>query len=202
MTVPVLKQEQQGDEAQLATETGNPPHPSAPGARSEFWGWVRFLAGLGIACFLILHIIGLTRVSGNSMNPSLNNGNVLLVNKWSTYFGAPEFGDVVIIHSPRLSYDIVKRVIGTNGDRIAITDGTVLVNGNEIPELYALGIPEDMEEVYVGAGEVFVLGDNRTPGESLDSRSSELGLVPEENITGYALIKLIPWGGIAKPLEL
>lgn len=202
MAVPVLKQEELEDEKLMASETGNTPPPSAPGTQSEFWGWVRFLAGLGVACLLILNIIGLTRVSGNSMNPSLNSGNVLLVNKWSSHFGSPEFGDVVIIHSPRLSYDIVKRVMGVSGDRIAIKDGSVLVNGNEILELYAFGIPEDMDEVYVGAGEVFVLGDNRTPGESLDSRSSELGLVPEENIKGYAWIKLIPWGSIAKPLEL
>lgn len=202
MAIPNFAGTEKRDEAVALPDSGNAVSPSAASGKSQFWGWVRFLAGLGIACFLIFHSIGLTRISGNSMNPSLNNGNVLLVNKWSLYTGAPEFGDVVVIRTPQLPYDIIKRVIGTNGDTVAIHDGTVRVNGHEFPELYAYGIPEDMEEVYVGAGEVFVLGDNRTPGESLDSRSPELGLIPEEDITGYGWIKLIPWGAIAGPLEL
>ncbi|WP_249900378.1 signal peptidase I [Paenibacillus sp. PK3_47] len=201
MAIPHLQDSEKKDEAPVLPGSGNAVSPSAAGGKSGFWGWVRFLAVLGISCFLIFHSIGLTRISGNSMNPSLNNGNVLLVNKWPLYTGSPGFGDVVVIRTPQLPYDIIKRVIGTEGDTVAIKDGTVLVNGHDFPELYAYGIPEDMDEVYVGAGEVFVLGDNRTPGESLDSRSPELGLVPEEYITGYGFIKLIPWGAIARPLE-
>ena len=169
---------------------------------SEFWGWVRFIIGLGVAYFLVMHLIGLTRVSGDSMNPSLKSSNILLINKWSTYWDSPAYGDVVVIRSPKLSYDIVKRVIAVSGDRVRIEDGEVYVNDNPLAELYCFGVADPMAEVSVGKSEVFVLGDNRTPGESLDSRSLELGLIAEKDIKGYALFRLIPWGGIPKPIDL
>lgn len=166
----------------------------------ELWGWVRFIAGLAAAYFIMMHVVGLTRVSGESMLPSLSGGNILLVNKWSAYWGQPAYGDVVVVHSPRLSYDIVKRVIAVEGDRVNIEGGTLSVNGEPLVELYTYGVADDMAEVAVGPGEVFVLGDNREPGASLDSRSAELGLVQTGDIKGYALMRLLPFAGIAKPL--
>lgn len=168
--------------------------------KSEFWSWIRFIVYLGAAYFLIMHAIGLTKVSGDSMVPSLNNGNILLINKVSTYIGKPVYGDVVVVHSPKLPYDIVKRIIAVEGDKVAIAGGYIYVNGKELIEIYAYGEPEDMAEKVVGKGELFVLGDNRTPGESLDSRSEQLGLVHTDEVKGYALIKLIPFEKINKPL--
>ncbi|ANS76632.1 hypothetical protein AWM70_20305 [Paenibacillus yonginensis] len=169
--------------------------------KSEVWGWIRFVIYLGVAYLLIMHMIGLSRVSGHSMQPTLNNRDILLINKLSIYTGRPHYGDVVVIQSHKLSYELIKRVIGVEGDRIAIQDGIVYRNGQSLPELYTAGVPDDMPEVLVGKDEVFVMGDNRTPGESLDSRSSELGLVEKKEIKGYALMKLIPWSAIAKPLK-
>ncbi|GGA33225.1 signal peptidase I [Paenibacillus physcomitrellae] len=177
------------------------PEQARTSKKSEVWGWVRFIIYLGIAYFLITHIIGLSRVSGHSMQPSLNNSDILLINRLSVYTGSPHYGDVVVVKSHKLSYELIKRVIGVEGDRVAIQDGVVYKNGQPLPELYTAGVPDDMPEVLVGENEVFVMGDNRTPGESLDSRSSELGLIEKKEIKGYALMKLIPWSAIAKPLK-
>lgn len=178
--------------------------PSAteiPRKKSELWSWVRFFVYLAVAYFLVVHIVGLSRVSGQSMQPSLQSSNLLLINKLSLYTSSPRYGDVVIVKSPKLSYELIKRVIGVEGDKVAIRDGAVYVNGTELTELYSMGVPDDMPEVAVGKHEVFVMGDNRTPGESLDSRSPDLGLIDTKDIKGYALMKLIPWSAIAKPLK-
>lgn len=172
-----------------------------PKQKSEFWGWIRFILYLVIAYVVVTHTVGLSRVSGHSMQPSLQSSDLLLINKASVYFGSPEYGDVVLVKSHKLSYELVKRVIGVEGDRVEIKDGIVYVNGNMLAELYTIGVPDDMPEVTVGKHEVFVMGDNRTPGESLDSRSPDLGVVKVSEIKGYALMRLIPWSAIAKPLK-
>ncbi|WP_138495650.1 signal peptidase I [Paenibacillus pinistramenti] len=177
------------------------PEQTRASKKSEVWGWVRFVIYLGIIYFLITHVVGLSRVSGHSMQPTLNSSDILLINKLSVYTGKPEYGDVVIVKSHKLSYELIKRVIGVEGDRIVIQGGVVYKNGEALPELYTSGMPDDMPEVLVGKHEVFVMGDNRTPGESLDSRSSELGLVQTSEIKGYTIMKLIPWSAIAKPLK-
>jgi signal peptidase I len=170
--------------------------------KSEFWSWVRFSLYMAITCFVVTHVVGISQVSGHSMLPTLNSSDVLLINKFSAYAGAPKYGDIVVVKSHKLSYELVKRVIGTQGDHVAIQDGAVYLNGQVLPELYTYGVPDDMPEVTVGKHEVFVLGDNRLPGESLDSRSDELGLIQTDEIKGYALLKLYPWSAIAKPLTI
>lgn len=164
-------------------------------------GWIRYIAGLALALFLLTHAGGLSRVSGESMLPSLNHTDILLINKLSTYIGKPKYGDVVVIRSESLGYSLVKRVIAAEGDSVAISDGIVYVNHNPLTELYSIGTPADMAPQQIAAGYVFVLGDNRDTGASFDSRSSQLGQIPVSHITGYALVKLWPWGAIASPLS-
>ncbi len=172
-----------------------------PSRKSELIGWIRYIILLTLGLFLLTHTIGLDRVNGHSMAPTLGDGNILLINKVSTYFAKPDAGDVVIVDSAALGYSIVKRVIATEGDKVAIHEGIVYVNGKALPEMYTTGKAMDMEETAVQPGCVFVLGDNREPGESLDSRSPGLGQVPVKEIQGYAVVSLLPWRGIAKPLE-
>jgi signal peptidase I len=170
--------------------------------KSAFWEWVRFIIFIAIAYFVLTHTIGLTKVSGNSMNPSLSDGSIVLVNKLSNYVGNPKYGDVVIIHDAGIGYDIIKRVIAVGGDTVSITNGTVYVNRVPLPELYTTGQANDMKETFVEANKIFVVGDNRTPGESLDSREARIGTIPVQEISGYAIVSLAPFYKIAKPLKL
>ncbi|MGG1515878.1 signal peptidase I [Paenibacillus oryzisoli] len=179
------------------------PDIPAPGKRkSEVWGWIRFLLLLALAFILINNMIGLTKVSGNSMNPSLHNGNVLLLNKLSLFFSSPKYGDVVVLKDERLDYSIIKRVIGVPGDHVLITGGVIYVNGSPLAELYTVGKSEDMAEQIVANGHLFVVGDNRTLGESKDSRDPALGQVSIQALKGYAAFSLFPFHAIPKPLEL
>jgi len=170
--------------------------------KNSVWGWVRFVLIVGVAFILINNLTGIVRVSGNSMNPTLQSGNILLINKLSLFFGMPKYGDVVVVKEDRLGYSIVKRVIAVEGDRVAIVDGITYVNGSPLVELYTYGKSEDMKEMTVGINELFVAGDNRNLGESLDSRDPQLGPVHIRDIRGYAAVSLWPMHRIAKPLKL
>jgi signal peptidase I len=163
--------------------------------------WIKFIVKLVVICVLVNSSVGITRVIGHSMDPTLKNGSLLLVNKFSTYFGQPDHGDVVIIDDG-MGYDIIKRVIGLPGDKVSIKDGTVYVNESPLPEISVLGISDDMSEVVVEKDHLFIMGDNRAPGESLDSRSDDVGIVDISGIKEYALISLLPMYKIAKPLEI
>ncbi|UJF32987.1 signal peptidase I [Paenibacillus hexagrammi] len=151
---------------------------------------------------LINNMIGLTRVSGNSMNPTLQNSSIVLLNKIPLFYSQPVYGDVVVIKDSRLDYSIVKRVIAVEGDRIAIRDGVVFVNDNPLPELYTFGKSQDMEEQTIKNNYIFVAGDNRTPGASLDSRDPQIGQIHISAVRGYAAVSLFPMYRIAKPLKL
>ncbi|MFD2615330.1 signal peptidase I [Paenibacillus gansuensis] len=175
---------------------------SKPSVKSEVWGWIRFLLIIGAAFLIIHNLAGLTKVSGNSMNPTLQNGNIMLINKLSLLFSEPKYGDVVTIKDERMDFSIIKRVIAVGGDKVAIRGGVVYVNGNPLAELYTLGQSQDMDEVTVDPGHIFVAGDNRSPGASLDSRDPGLGQILTSDVKGYAVVSLWPMHRIAKPLEL
>lgn len=114
------------------------------------------------------------------------------MDKLSAHFRNPKFGDVVILHPANKGYDIVKRVIGLPGNRVAIENGTFFIDGLPLPEIYVIGESLDMEEVIVKEDHIFVIGDNRDPGESLDSRDQNLGQLPMDSIKGYATISIFP----------
>lgn len=164
--------------------------------------WIRFGLMMAAIYFGVTHSFGLTRVFGHSMDPTLKDGSLIAVNKLTAHLGKPKFGDVVIIHEKDKGYDIIKRVIGQPGDTVTIKKGVVYVNGAPLPEIYTLGKSADMEEVTVSAGHIFIMGDNRTPGESLDSRDPSIGQVPASMVKGYALISLFPIYRIMMPLKL
>lgn len=158
--------------------------------------WVKFLAGVLVVYLVVSNSIGLTKVIGHSMDPTLKDGSFLFVNKLSTFISEPSYGDVVIVKED--DRNIVKRVIGVAGDTVAIKEGVVYVNDEPIAEDYILGTSNDMEAVSVEKGKIFIIGDNRTPGESLDSRDPKMGPISEELIEGYAVVSLYPFYTIKK----
>jgi signal peptidase I len=137
-------------------------------------------------------------VDGSSMEPSLHDGEVILVNKLAYLFGSPQRGDVVVLRSPRdPDRDIIKRIIGLPGETVEIKNGKVYIDvfdGRPLEEPYIHGKPRgSMAPTKIEENHYFVLGDNRA--RSLDSR--QLGLMPKENIIGKAWLALWPiseWG--------
>jgi len=153
------------------------------------------------------------RVDGASMEPSLDNGEYLIVNKlaytqidlgifdWIPFVDAgdnpvhhlwdtPSRGDVIVFRAPtNTDRDFIKRVIGVPGDAVEIQAGAgrVMINGEVIDEPYIAGETTCQASCgpwIVPEGAYFVMGDNRR--NSSDSRQG--WFVPEENIIGKALI--------------
>lgn len=140
-----------------------------------------------VMLIVVVSLFGISYTSGNSMYPTVDNGEVLIINR----FIEPKHGDIVNIWSDILEKDLCKRVIGLEGDTIEIVDGVVYRNGEELDEPLNEDTSTNMEEFTVGKDEVFVMGDNRN--NSTDSR--DLGCMPMKNIKGVCIcITGIPKG--------
>ncbi len=124
------------------------------------------------------------QVFGICMQPNIEHGDRIIVNKVSYRLTGPERGDVIVFHSPRDSKtDLIKRVIGLPGETIEVTGGTVYIDGNPLQEPYLNEKPKyQYPRQTLPEGQYFVLGDNRN--NSADSHSG--WLLPEENIIGKA----------------
>ena len=128
------------------------------------------------------------RVDGFSMNPTLQDGEYILVNRLAYKIGNPVRGDIVVFSFPMdPRQDLIKRVIGLPGESISVQDGKVMINGVPLEEPYIAAPPIYNGTWEVPKGQLFVLGDNRN--ESKDSH--EWGLLPIENVVGRAV--LIYW---------
>jgi signal peptidase I len=134
-------------------------------------------------------------VSGESMSPTFENGEYLIVDELTYRFEAPKRGDVVIFRYPRdPSEFFIKRIIGLPGETVTIANGQVSVKevgGDSLTlnEPYVKNIGNGRDATYtVSEGNYFVMGDNRP--ESSDSRI--WGLMPRQNLIGRAVIRLLP----------
>lgn len=128
------------------------------------------------------------RVDGFSMNPTLQDGEYILVNRLAYKIGQPARGDIVVFSFPMdPRQDLIKRVIGLPGETISVQDGKVMINSVPLEEPYIAAPPIYNNSWVVPEGQLFVLGDNRN--ESKDSH--EWGMLPMENVVGKAI--LIYW---------
>ncbi len=142
-----------------------------------------------VAALIATLILPVLQIAGTSMEPSLNDGEIVLLVKKKNL----ESGDLcAFYYSNKI---LIKRVIGTPGDYIWIeSDGTVFLNGEALVEPYisekALG-ECDVEFPYqVPENSYFVMGDRRE--SSIDSRSSVIGCVAEDQIVGKIFCKFWP----------
>ncbi|MDD5622389.1 MAG: signal peptidase I [Actinomycetota bacterium] len=123
-----------------------------------------------------------------SMEPMLEIGDKVIINKLAYKFGSIKRGDIVAFHSPLEKKDLVKRAIAIEGDEITLTtEGEIFINGEKIVENY---LPADQDIFYInqtvaiGENELFVMGDNRN--NSFDSRF--FGTIPEDDVFGELVI--------------
>jgi signal peptidase I len=134
-------------------------------------------------------------VSGESMSPTFENGQYLIVDELSYHFEAPARGDVIVFRYPKdPSQFFIKRIIGLPGETVTIHDNTVSVKETSgqtvaLNEPYVVNQGDGSDATYViPPGQYFVMGDNRP--ESSDSRV--WGLLPAGNIVGRVFLRLLP----------
>ena len=135
-------------------------------------------------------------IEGHSMEPSLHDQELILVDKWTYLFHPPTRGDVIVfIAPPQPSQDYIKRVIGIPGDVITIQNTTIIVDGVPLKETYVdprnqgtTFEDKPVVNMVVPPNDYFVLGDNRA--NSSDSRV--WGFVPKQNIIGRAALVYWP----------
>ncbi len=150
---------------------------------------VQTIALAAVFYFVIDAVIGREMVQKISMEPTLVQGEILMVNKISYKFNEPQYGEIITFQyplDPELAY--VKRVIGLPGDVVEVKDGQVYVNDQLLNEPYISAAPEYEGIWEVPQDDLFVLGDNRNP--SADSHV--WGFVPEDNIIGKAFLVYWP----------
>ncbi|SDO67460.1 signal peptidase I [Paenibacillus sp. yr247] len=165
----------------------------------ELWDWTKSIL-VALLVVILVHQFGfnLSTVRGHSMQPTLQEGEWLFVNKAITYLKAPQRGEIVIIkESEEIALAqylfLVKRVVAIGGDEVQGRAGLLYVNGNKVEEPYTDTPIEDGDfgPTLVGQGHVFVMGDNRHEAASADSR--RFGEVPDSLIQGRAEYVLWPF---------
>jgi len=160
---------------------------------NEALEWIEAIVIAVVAAFLIRYFIfEPIKVEGSSMVPTLEDGDMLIVDKLSYRFHEPEHGDIVIFKYPGdMSENFVKRVIAVAGDEIKVENGKVYVNGQQLEENYIAASPElGFPDSVVPEGTICVLGDNRNA--SKDSRDPQVGFIPLENVVGKAALRIWP----------
>lgn len=161
--------------------------------KTEILSWIKLIATAFILAFLLkTFIFQIAFVKGPSMQPTLYQGQILIVSKISYRIGSPKRGEIVVINDKLENKDLIKRVIGMPNESLEIKDGSVYIDGNILSPDYT-DIPtyeNGFEKSKTSDNEYFVLGDNRV--ESRDSRSDTLGFVKEKSIIGKAVFRLWP----------
>ncbi|HJG87319.1 signal peptidase I [Pseudoflavonifractor capillosus] len=167
--------------------------------KGDLYIWLQAFVLISVAVVLCFTYLGrVVTVSGSSMEPTLRNGDMLLLRSGA---GGVEQGDVVVLtREDFLDEPIVKRVIATEGQTVVIdyTANSVTVDGERLKEPYVVEVMAQpyfsgpVETVTVPEGCIFVMGDNRN--HSSDSRHPGLGTVDLRCVLGEAKAVLLPLG--------
>ncbi|MEL7209842.1 MAG: signal peptidase I [Actinomycetota bacterium] len=168
-----------------------PPH----GPLRTVIEWVAVIGGaLAVALVIQAFLVQAFYIPSGSMEPTLNVGDRVLVNKLSYDLHDVNRGDLVVFERPDGAQgdikDLIKRVIALPGETVEIRGGTVLVDGRVLEEPYLADgeVLADFAAVDVPEGTVFVMGDNRD--DSNDSR--KFGPIDQDNIVGRAFFRVWP----------
>lgn len=151
----------------------------------------KYIIVIIFALLFFIFVMGLQQVIGPSMNPTLNEGDIIITNKFIYRFKSIERNDVVVISQDE-KY-MIKRIVGLPGETVEYQNNDVLINGKAYKETFTNSETEDFTIQDLGYDVIpedmyLVLGDNRE--NSLDSRT--FGLISKNQIIGKAWIKIWP----------
>ncbi|MFW6359413.1 MAG: signal peptidase I [Chroococcales cyanobacterium] len=186
------------EQKELSPTSQTTSTPKLPSFWKQTWENVQVIGIALLLALLIRVFIAEPRyIPSDSMFPTLEVGDRLVVEKVSYYFHSPNPGDIVVFQPPKQlqiqGYDkdqaFIKRVIGKPGDTVSIHDRTVYINNVPLKEGYIYQPPRyDLEAVQVPDGKLFVMGDNRN-----NSNDSHIwGFLPQQNVIGRAIFRFWP----------
>jgi signal peptidase I len=170
---------------------------------SEKWEWIKTIViAIGLAFIVRSFLFSSYVVDGESMMPTLEDGNLLIINKISYEIGELNRFDVIVFHANE-GEDYVKRVIGLPGDRIEYKGDALYINDQKQSEPYlekfrkqlsdrqlteSFQLEEVTGQAVVPDGKLFVMGDNRTG--SYDSR--HFGFISVDDVVGKVNLRFWP----------
>lgn len=160
-----------------------------------------YLLLVGVLTFVVVRFVGQrTVVIGSSMEPTLSDGDNLIVDKISYRFKDPKRYDIIVFPY-ELDQDTyyIKRVIGLPGESVMIDEaGSIYIDGDKLIESYGMEVIQNpglaKTQIQLGEEEYFVLGDNRN--DSMDSRDSRVGLIKRDEVIGKAWLRIYPFDEI------
>ena len=168
------------------------------GITEFFKDFMWYIIVLLVIAFVLVFIVAFQTVAGNSMDPTLKDGQIVLVSKLPF---KPKRNEIVLFKSNGKSY--VKRVIGLPGEKIEYLDGILYINNQPFKESYLDANIETFNFLFsdvcpvelckdgvIPENEYFVMGDNRP--ESADSRDPKIGLINKENMKGKVVYSIVP----------
>lgn len=174
--------------------------PASKSAANMF-DWVQSVVVAIVAlCAVFTFVLRPVRVEGDSMLPTLSDGDWLLL---SAFDLNPEYGEIIVSTQPNRTSSgepVIKRVIATEGQTVDIdfTRGVVTVDGVVLNEPYIKDLTHRSFDVdfplVVPEGTVFAMGDNRN--DSLDSRTTRIGFINEKYILGSVKLRMYPFESI------
>jgi signal peptidase I len=157
----------------------------------------------GISLIIRFYVVQPFIVLGPSMEPYLQNNQLLMVDEITYRFRSPARGDIIVLKPPHDSRDFIKRLVGLPGEHIQITsEGKVLINGNVMQEPYlssANQLTKGTLDITLGNDEYFVMGDNRSVSNDsrggVDPRTNEAlnpWTIHRKDIKGRAFLRWWP----------
>lgn len=194
--VPEEKKETQPDDS----EPDSKKEKSKPNIKKNLIAFgICVVIAIVIALIITNFVASHTKVEGNSMESTLENGDDIIVEKFSYLTNNPERYDIIVFRESE-SVNYIKRVIALPGETIQITEGKIYINERAIFDAYGNAKMEDggiaEKPLKLGQDEYFVLGDNRNA--SKDSRDKAVGVIKHDQIIGKAWLRVLPFDNFGK----
>ncbi len=151
---------------------------------------------IGLTWMIVTFVGQRTRVSGQSMETTLQDGDNLIVDKISYRFHDPSRYDIIVFpYKYEENTFYIKRIIGLPGETVQVKDGYTYINGKKLTsDIYGREVMDEPgiaeEPIKLGSDEYFVLGDNRN--HSQDSRDPYVGVLKRSDLMGRAFVGIYP----------
>lgn len=161
--------------------------------KREVVSWIKLIVTAFVIAFVLrTYVFQIALVNQMSMEPTLHEGQVLIISKLNYLFGDPQRGNIVIVKDETEQKYLIKRAIGLPGEYLEIKNGHIYINGEELKPDYTDAPTEAgiLQAVEIPANKYVVMGDNRM--HSRDSRSDTVGFVDRKNIVGKAVVRIWP----------